>query len=88
MEPVDGGFRARVQMDPGGSRRQIRGPRRPQRDLESMRAIFIAHGEAFQEKYVSQPFQNIEIYNLMCKILNLTPAENDGDFEKIKHVLK
>lgn len=55
---------------------------------ESMRAIFIGHGEAFKNGFVSEPFQNIHIYNLMCKILNLKPAPNDGDFEKIKNLLK
>lgn len=57
-------------------------------ELESMRAVFIGSGEAFKNGYVSAPFQNIEVYNLMCKILNLNPAENDGNFENIKDLLK
>ncbi|MGI8787820.1 MAG: ectonucleotide pyrophosphatase/phosphodiesterase [Pyrinomonadaceae bacterium] len=56
--------------------------------LESMRATFIAHGAAFKTGFVAEPFENIQIYNLMCKILNLTPAKNDGDFEKVKNLLK
>jgi len=56
--------------------------------LESMRATFIAHGKAFKKGKTVEPFENIEIYNLMCKILNLTPAKNDGDFEKVKHLLR
>ncbi len=56
--------------------------------LESMRAIFIGHGEAFKNGFVSEPFQNIEIYNLMCKILGLKPAENDGNFDNVKDLLK
>jgi hypothetical protein len=53
-----------------------------------MRAIFIGHGAAFKKGFISEPFENIHIYNLMCKILGLTPAKNDGDFEKIKTLLK
>lgn len=56
--------------------------------LESMRATFIAHGAAFKKGAVVEPFENIEIYNLMCKILNLSPAKNDGDFQKVKDFLR
>ncbi len=57
-------------------------------NLTSMRAIFLAHGEAFKRNYVAEPFENIQVYNLMCKILGLNPAKNDGDFEKVKSVLR
>lgn len=56
--------------------------------LESMRATFIAHGSAFKKGLVAEPFENIQIYNLMAKILGLTPAKNDGDFERVKGFLK
>ena len=55
---------------------------------KSMRALFIGHGEAFKQGYVSDPFSNIEIYNLMCKILGLKPAQNDGDFKTVKSFLR
>lgn len=57
-------------------------------ELESMRALFVGHGPAFKNGYVSEPFRNIEIYNLMCAILGLRPASNDGDFDHIRHLLK
>ena len=56
--------------------------------LASMRALFIAHGAAFKKNTVVEPFENIEIYNLMCRILGLTPAENDGNFDNVKHLLR
>jgi predicted AlkP superfamily pyrophosphatase or phosphodiesterase len=56
--------------------------------LESMRATFIAHGSAFKKGVVVEPFENIQIYNLMAKILGLTPAKNDGDFNLVKGFLK
>ena len=55
---------------------------------QSMMATFIAHGPAFKKGYVAEPFENIEIYNLMCKILGLKPATNDGNIEHIKGMLK
>lgn len=56
--------------------------------LESMRAMFIAHGSAFKKGYVAEPFANIEVYNLMCKILGLVPAKNDGDLNRVKNLLR
>lgn len=56
--------------------------------LESMRATFIARGRAFRKGKTVEPFENVEIYNLMCKILGLTPAKNDGNFENVKTLLR
>lgn len=55
---------------------------------ESMRATFIAAGPAFRKGYLAEPFENIEIYNVMCRILGLTPAENDGDLNRVKKMLR
>jgi hypothetical protein len=56
--------------------------------LQSMRAMFLAHGRAFKRNKVVEPFENIHIYALMCEILDLEPAKNDGDLDKIEHVLR
>lgn len=56
--------------------------------LESMRATFIAHGKAFKKGKIVEPFENIHVYNLMCKILDLKPALNDGDSRLIKATLR
>ena len=56
--------------------------------LESMRATFIAHGAAFKKGLIVEPFENVEIYNLMAKILSLKPARNDGNFENVKNILR
>ncbi len=68
--------------------RGLRGAHGYDNNLESMRAVFIAHGAAFKKNFVSEPFENVQIYNLMCKILGLTSAKNDGDLEKVKTLLK
>ncbi|MER3630882.1 MAG: alkaline phosphatase family protein [Blastocatellia bacterium] len=54
---------------------------------ESMRAIFIAAGPGFRKGYLAEPFKNIEIYNLMCKILRLRPAANDGNLKHVRNLL-
>jgi predicted AlkP superfamily pyrophosphatase or phosphodiesterase len=55
--------------------------------LPSMRAIFIAHGEAFKPGRVVAPFQNIQVYNIMTRILGLRPAPNDGNYRVAKEVM-
>lgn len=61
----------------------LRGGHGYDNELASMRAIFIAHGSAFRKGVVIEPFSNIQVYNVMCKVLGLTPASNDGDFSVV-----
>ncbi|KAL8387426.1 hypothetical protein RB595_009911 [Gaeumannomyces hyphopodioides] len=45
-----------------------------------MRAIFIARGPAFPHPPNSkvEPFQNIEVYNILCDSVGLAPVSNNG----------
>jgi predicted AlkP superfamily pyrophosphatase or phosphodiesterase len=56
--------------------------------VESMRATFIAHGPAFKRGYLAEPFENIHVYELMCRILGLKPAKNDGSLDSVKAMLR
>jgi predicted AlkP superfamily pyrophosphatase or phosphodiesterase len=67
---------------------RLRGAHGYDNRLKSMRAIFIAHGAAFKKGKVIAPFQNIHVYNIMTKVLGLKPAENDGNFNVAKKVLR
>jgi predicted AlkP superfamily pyrophosphatase or phosphodiesterase len=67
---------------------KIRGAHGYDNKVQSMQATFIAHGPAFKRGYVAEPFENIHVYELMCKILGLTPAKNDGSLEKVKGMLR
>lgn len=78
-------LKERQQRDDWG---QIRGAHGYDNRYQSMMATFIAHGEAFKKGYVAEPFENVHIYNLMCHILNLTPASNDGNFSVVSDLLK
>lgn len=53
-----------------------------------MHAFFLAHGPAFKSGVTVTVFENIQLYNLMAKVLELEPAENDGDIDTINNVLK
>lgn len=56
--------------------------------LPSMRATFIAHGPAFKSGFVARTFQNIHVYDLICHLLRLTPAPNDGSLDSVRVLLK
>jgi predicted AlkP superfamily pyrophosphatase or phosphodiesterase len=56
-------------------------------ELESMGATFIAWGPAFRHGVTLPPRPNVDIYNLLCATLGLTPAHNDGDDTLVKEVL-
>lgn len=45
----------------------------------NMGGLFVAAGPAFPRGKLIGPFDNIHVYNLVCAILGLKPAPNDGD---------
>jgi predicted AlkP superfamily pyrophosphatase or phosphodiesterase len=55
---------------------------------KDMQAIFYAEGPAFKVGYKSPTFENVNIYPLICYILGIKPAPNDGKLENIKALLK
>jgi predicted AlkP superfamily pyrophosphatase or phosphodiesterase len=54
-----------------------------------MHVNFRAIGPDFKTGYVKEDiFQNINVYSLMCHLLGLTPAPNDGCLEVVSDMLK
>ncbi|PIK33478.1 putative venom phosphodiesterase 2, partial [Apostichopus japonicus] len=53
-----------------------------------MKALFIAQGPSFKSGLTIEPFHNIELYELMCEILEITPAPNNGTRGALHHLLK
>lgn len=52
-----------------------------------MHAIFYAMGPAFKKGYTQPTFKNVSIYPLVSKILNITPAPNDGNIQEVEGML-
>jgi predicted AlkP superfamily pyrophosphatase or phosphodiesterase len=67
---------------------QLRGAHGYDNRYQSMQATFIAHGAAFKKGFVAEPFENVQVYNLICKILGLKPAKNDGNLDTVRGMLK
>lgn len=53
-----------------------------------MFSIFYAAGPSFRKNYKFKELNNIDVYDLVCKILNIIPAKNDGDPSHIKGMLR
>nr|XP_006815155.1 PREDICTED: ectonucleotide pyrophosphatase/phosphodiesterase family member 5-like [Saccoglossus kowalevskii] len=54
---------------------------------KSMRAFFIAHGPAFKSNFTSKPFNNVDVYPLICHIMNLQPGPHNGSLSAVNHML-
>ncbi|XP_072170043.1 venom phosphodiesterase 2-like [Diadema setosum] len=53
-----------------------------------MKALFVAIGPGFKSQVETKPFQNIELYNLMCELLDLEPAPNNGTMGSLHHIMR
>ncbi|CAI9563683.1 unnamed protein product [Staurois parvus] len=56
--------------------------------FSSMQTVFVAYGPTFKYKTKVPPFENIELYNVMCDLLGLKPAPNNGTHGSLNHLLK
>ncbi|KAG9478646.1 hypothetical protein GDO78_012350 [Eleutherodactylus coqui] len=54
----------------------------------SMQTVFVGHGPSFKFKNKVPPFENIELYNVMCDLLGLKPAPNNGTHGSLNHLLR
>jgi hypothetical protein len=43
-----------------------------------MGALFVAAGPDLRRGVLVAPFENVHVYDLLCRILRITPAKNDG----------
>jgi predicted AlkP superfamily pyrophosphatase or phosphodiesterase len=55
---------------------------------KSMFPIFIAHGPSFRKNFTVSTFKNVDIYPLMCLILGIQPAVNNGSLEIVTDMLE
>jgi alkaline phosphatase D len=53
-----------------------------------MHGVFCAVGPAFRKGIAVDSFENVEVYNIVCKILGLKPAPNDGKLENVLNFLQ
>ncbi|AAR83394.1 CNPV048 alkaline phosphodiesterase-like protein [Canarypox virus] len=56
--------------------------------FEDMTAIFVGYGPAFLNEVTAPKFDNIELYNVMCEIIGIKPANNNGTTGSLNHILR
>ena len=54
----------------------------------TMRALFIAAGPAFRQGAVVEPFSSLHVYELLCRVLGIRPAANDGSLDSVGGMLR
>ncbi|ELU15899.1 hypothetical protein CAPTEDRAFT_108158 [Capitella teleta] len=52
-------------------------------NLEVMRGIFFAYGPDFKSNLQVDGFINVEVYNVMCQVMGVTPAPNNGSLANV-----
>ncbi|RUS84115.1 hypothetical protein EGW08_008154 [Elysia chlorotica] len=56
--------------------------------LNSMKPIFVARGPAFKQNTEVEPMDTVDIYPLMCHLLNIEPAPNNGSLTNAARLLR
>jgi predicted AlkP superfamily pyrophosphatase or phosphodiesterase len=52
-----------------------------------MHGIFIAGGPSFRRGVTLPATENVHVYALLCALLGVTPAQNDGDDRLVRAAL-
>ena len=53
-----------------------------------MQSIFVARGPNFRKNFTIKSFPNVELYQVMCSILDIPPSPNDGTWEFVQPMLR
>ena len=53
-----------------------------------MHGLFIARGGAFRSGVTVPAFSNLHVYELICRVLEIVPAPNEGDVHATEAILK
>ena len=52
-----------------------------------MKPFFMASGPDFKQNYSVDTFPQVDLYPLMCLLLNLIPADNNGSLDIVSDLL-
>jgi len=53
-----------------------------------MGALFVAAGRGIRRGRVVAPFQNVDVYDVLCAIVGISPAANDGNAATAREILE
>jgi hypothetical protein len=49
----------------------------------SMHGIFVGHGPGFKPGFKGPGFSNIHLYEMMCRLMGVSPVKNDGTVDSV-----
>ncbi|KAM9795610.1 glycerophosphocholine cholinephosphodiesterase ENPP6 [Neosynchiropus ocellatus] len=52
-----------------------------------MRGFFLASGPDFKKNFQAAPIRSVDVYNLMCKALEVEPLPNNGSWSRVEYLL-
>lgn len=55
--------------------------------LRSMQPVFVARGPAFRQNYLKTSMRSVDLYPLMCHILDVRPLPNNGSLSNVRDLL-
>jgi predicted AlkP superfamily pyrophosphatase or phosphodiesterase len=58
--------------------RYLKGTHGYDTEYQDMHGIFYACGPMFKKGYRAPSFENLNVYNIVCRVLGIVPAPNDG----------
>ena len=53
-----------------------------------MNPIFMARGPQIRRAYEILPFHQVDLYPLLCDMLEITPSAHNGTIDRVKSMLK
>ena len=53
----------------------------------NMRPYFLAHGPAFKKGVEIEPFENTDLFPLICHLMGIVPPGNNGTLEHVESAL-
>ncbi|PVD29840.1 hypothetical protein C0Q70_09097 [Pomacea canaliculata] len=56
-------------------------------DLQSMKTIFFAKGPSFKQNFTVQEVRLVDIYPLLCHLLNVPASNHDGNLQNMRSLL-
>nr|XP_044998420.1 glycerophosphocholine cholinephosphodiesterase ENPP6 [Jaculus jaculus] len=57
-------------------------------ELMDMRGIFLAFGPDFKSNFRAAPIRSVDVYNIMCNVVGITPLPNNGSWSRVACMLK
>jgi len=53
-----------------------------------MHPFFMSHGPLFKSGFIADPFENIDLFPLICEIMKIHPPSNNGTISNVQSILR